>query len=247
MRNAIGVSKLIPKSCSSACRIKSSSSLIDSLMGKSVLLRFTICAAVFRAKLISLAVSLDSIMNCFLSICTMTVLNFFEDDSSSRLLVCSAYARDVYKCNMILKIHGAPSPSLAILPINFCMSAARNSFLFLGHLCKSSLTWSRYSWGRPTVILFVSIVRPRTTCLGLIDVVHHIFRDRGHCRTSTLGCPQTVKMLLIVAARRFVTYFLPTPADSMSSTYMFVLGELGFHLVGVLLDLLGRSRLDSCR
>jgi hypothetical protein len=228
MRNAIGVSKLIPESCSSACRIKLSSSLIDLLMGKSILLRFTIRTAVFRAKLISLAVSLDSIMNCFLSLCAMTVLNFFEDDSSSRLLVCSAYARDVYKCDMILKIHCAPSPSLAILLINFRMSVAQNSFLFLGHLRKSFLNWSGYSWGRPTVILFVLIVRPRTTCLGLIDVVHHFFRDRGHCRTSTLGCPQTVKMLSIVVARRFVTYFLLTPADRMSSTYMFPFGGIRF-------------------
>ena len=89
-------------------------------------------------------------------------------------------------------------------------------------------TWSQYSWGRPTVILFVLMISPRTTCFGLIDAIHHFFRDKGHWCTPMLGSPQTVKMLSIVAARSSMTYSLPTPADKILSTYIFPFGGISF-------------------
>ena len=87
--------KFIVKSASNTCRMNSSSSCIDSLMGKSVLLMFTIRTAVFRAKLTSLTFLPESIVNCFLSIRAMMFLNSWEDDARRRLFVCSANASNV--------------------------------------------------------------------------------------------------------------------------------------------------------
>jgi hypothetical protein len=103
-----------------------------------------------------------------------------------------------------LNIQGAPLPSRAIFPINFCMLHAwKNLHLEVQFVSSMVLTCSRNSSVMPTVILFVSTDKPSTICTGPTIISNHFSKERGHCLTSIYGSPQTVKIASIVAARRF--------------------------------------------
>ncbi len=112
-------------------------------------------------------------------ICWMSSLKLLDPWVSSLALVFSANARDMYRCNISLKIQGTPSPRQASLPISFCMSWTLNNCWSGYHFESSSLTCWRYSLVIPTDILLVLMTRLRIIWDGPTDGLSHFSRESG--------------------------------------------------------------------
>ena len=114
----------------------------------------------------------------------------------------NAYAIDEYRCDNRWKTQFAPSARRAYFPVSFCASDTLNRCRLECHVVFSKFNTSlRYLSGMETIILSVSMMRPRMICRGLMIKLAHLSIANGHCLTNSLGSPMTTKMASIIAAR----------------------------------------------
>ena len=125
-----------------------------------------------------------------------------QDDSSRRALLSdNAYAMDEYKWDSRWKTQFAPSARRANFLVSFCASDTLKQRRFECHVVSSNFNTSwRYFSGMETIILSVSIMRPRIICQGPMINSDHLSIANGHCLTNSLGSPMTTKIASIIAA-----------------------------------------------